>query len=61
MADHYYRVGQFAVVHNQTMSGKPILEGRAQIKTLCARDHTYMVKFDGEQGTFERHIPAPEA
>lgn len=58
MASHAYKVGDRVTIHNQTLSGKPIVEGQATVRKLVDHDDTYMVSFDGEREQFQRRVAA---
>lgn len=58
MAVHAFKVGDEVTVLNQTLSGKPITEGRAKVRKLLDRDDTYMVSFNGEREQYERRVTA---
>lgn len=56
---HAYRPGDYVIVHNETLGGRPISEGTATIvKCLDERDW-YEVEFHREPGaTYERFVAA---
>lgn len=62
MAKHLYSVGTQVVIINSTMSGRPIVEGRAIIKKLLDADEYYRVKFVRDSGLYDRFVdPAAQA
>jgi len=57
-----YKKGQRVSILNQTLSGKPIIEGEAILKQFVSRDdwpphsERWKVRFIGETELFERNI-----
>ena len=57
-----YKKGDTVTVHNQTMGGRPIVEGEARVVRALG-ENRYLVRFvnHADEGTFERYVSPPEA
>jgi len=62
MATHSFKVGGFVEVFNQTLTGRVISEGVAEVRELCLNDDdVYLVRFPKDRGLYRRHVAPREA
>lgn len=61
MVNHDYKVGDRVTVHNTTLGGRPIVEGKAIVRRVLNADDAYEVEFVKEPGaTYDRVVTKPE-
>jgi hypothetical protein len=55
-ASHKFRIGDPVVVFALSASGRPFIEGRAQVEARCTRRNHFRVRFCGESVSRTRFI-----